>query len=169
MDVRKIETEAQRIVEEELKRTKEKIIANHIAAGQRASGQTEDSMQESVSSDGGMIIGTLDGRPYFAALETGSGPWKNPHYRQRKDGTLYPSAPKWFINIIEDWAAVKGIAFDSPWAVATKQMMEGSRLFRDGGRDDIFSNEIPELVKRVADRLAGLYDAQLVESILRQS
>ena len=42
-----------------------------------------------------------------------------------------------------------------------------SALFRDGGRSDIFSNEIPVFLEDVASRLAGLFDVQLTESILR--
>ena len=47
-------------------------------------------------------------------------------------------------------------------------MTEGAALFRNGGREDIFTPEIAALSDRIADRLAGLFDAQIVESILRQ-
>ena len=106
-------------------------------------------------------------KPYFAGLETGSRPWSRIHTRLRKDGSEYPSAPKWFIEVVEGWAATKGVNLDSPWGVATKIMTSGSALFRDGGRDDIFSNEIPVAFDNVASRLAGLFDVQLTESILR--
>ena len=81
--------------------------------------------------------------------------------------SVYPSAPKWFIDIIADWAAAKGVDI-SAWGAATKIMTEGSALFRNGGREDIFTPEIAALSDRIADRLAGLFDAQIVESILRQ-
>lgn len=168
MDVRQVEIDAERVVAEELAAAKKRIIENHFAAGQKASGRTAESLFETVVNENGRITGTLDGRAYFAALETGSGPWREPHKRKRKDGTEYSVAPKWFVDIIRQWAADKGITLISPWGVATNQMLLGTKLYREGGRDDIFSNEIPELVKHIADRLAGLYDAQIVESILRQ-
>lgn len=73
----------------------------------------------------------MDARPYFAALETGTQPWQSQHFRRRRDGSVYPSAPKWFIDIIADWAATKGVDI-SAWGAATKIMTEGSALFRNG-------------------------------------
>ena len=155
MDAR---TTAENILNEELGRLKERIIANHIAAGQRASGRTIESIVVHVESTPDGASGELDARAYFAGLETGSRPWSRIHTRLRKDGSEYPSAPKWFIEVVEGWAATKGVNLDSPC---------GSALFRDGGRDDIFSNEIPVAFDNVASRLAGLFDVQLTESILR--
>ncbi len=167
MDVQRIELEADRIVAEELDRARRKIIENHIAAGQQTTGATAESITITVTTNGGVTTGTMDARPYFAVLETGTQPWKTPHTRQRRDGSVYPSAPKWFIDIIADWAAAKGVDI-SAWGAATKIMTEGSALFRNGGREDIFTPEIAALSDRIADRLAGLFDAQIVESILRQ-
>ena len=164
MDAR---TTAENILNEELGRLKERIIANHIAAGQRASGRTIESIVVHVESTPDGASGELDARAYFAGLETGSRPWSRIHTRLRKDGSEYPSAPKWFIEVVEGWAATKGVNLDSPWGVATKIMTSVSALFRDGGRDDIFSNEIPVAFDNVASRLAGLFDVQLTESILR--
>lgn len=164
MDAR---TTADNILSEELERLKGRIIANHIAAGQKASGRTIESIVVHVESSSDGASGDIDARAYFAGLETGSRPWSKIHNKTRKDGTEYPSAPKWFIDVIRDWASVKGVSLDSPWGVATKIMTDGSALFRDGGRDDIFSNEIPTAVENVSSRLAGLFDVQLTESILR--
>ena len=167
MDVQRIELEADRIVAEELDRARQKIIEHHVAAGQRTTGTTADSITIAVTTNGGVTTGTMDARPYFAALETGTQPWLSQHFRRRRDGSVYPSAPKWFIDIIADWAAAKGVDI-SAWGAATKIMTEGSALFRNGGREDIFTPEIAALSDRIADRLAGLFDAQIVESILRQ-
>lgn len=167
MDVQRIELEADRIVAEELDRARRKIIENHIAAGQRTTGATADSITIDVVTSGGVTTGTMDARPYFAALETGTQPWRSQHFRRRRDGSVYPSAPKWFIDIIADWAAAKHIDI-SAWGAATKIMTEGSKLYREHGCDDIFTPEIKALSDRIADRLAGLFDAQIVESILRQ-
>ena len=167
METITIRADAPAILAEELQRLKERIVANHIAAGQRASGRTIESLKIVVTDSPDGASGELDGRAYFAGLETGSRPWSKIHTRTRKDGTDYPSAPKWFIDVVEDWAETKGINLDSPWGVATKIMTSGSSLFRDGGRDDIFSNEIPTAVDNITSRLSGLFDVKLTESILR--
>lgn len=166
-DIRTIETEADRVVAEELEEARRKIIENHITAGQRTTGKTADSITITVSTSGSMTTGTMDARAYFANLETGTRPWSTPHVRHRRDGSTYPSAPKWFIDVIAEWVAAKGIG-GSPWGIATKIMTEGSKLYREGGREDIFTPEIIALQERIAKRLAGLFEAQIVQSILRQ-
>ena len=128
MDVQRIELEADRIVAEELDRARQKIIEHHVASGQRTTGTTADSITIAVTTNGGVTTGTMDARPYFAALETGTQPWLSQHFRRRRDGSVYPSAPKWFIDIIADWAAAKGVDI-SAWGAATK-IMTG----RNGGR-----------------------------------
>lgn len=167
MDVHRIELEADRIVSEELDAGRQKIIENHIAAGQRVTGATVGSITITVTTNSGVTTGAMDAREYFAALETGTQPWRSQHFRRRRDGSVYPSAPKWFVDIIAEWIATRGIDI-SAWGAATKIMTEGSALFRNGGREDIFTPEITALSDRIADRLAGLFDAQIVESILRQ-
>lgn len=72
MDVQRIELEADRIVAEELDRARQKIIEHHVAAGQRTTGTTADSITIAVTTNGGVTTGTMDARPYFAALETGT-------------------------------------------------------------------------------------------------
>lgn len=47
-------------------------------------------------------------------------------------------------------------------------MTSGSALFRDGGRTDIFSNEIPVTVDNLSRRLAGLFDVQVTQTIANQ-
>lgn len=157
----------ERVVAEELEEARRRIIENHVTAGQRATGKTADSITIAVSSSGDVTLGTMDARAYFASLETGTKPWSTPHVRRRRDGSTYPSAPKWFINVIAEWVAAKGVD-RSPWAIATKIMTEGSKLYRDGGREDIFTPEIMALQERIAKRVAGLFEAQIVQSILRQ-
>lgn len=141
MDVQRIELEADRIVAEELDRARQKIIENHVAVGQRTTGHNRRQHHNSRNDQWRRNHGTMDARPYFAALETGTQPWQSQHFRRRRDGSVYPSAPKWFIDIIADWAATKGVDI-SAWGAATKIMTEGSALFRNGGREDIFTAEI---------------------------
>lgn len=67
MDVQRIELEADRIVAEELDRARQKIIENHVAAGQRTTGTTADSITIAVTTNGGVTTGTMDARPIFCS------------------------------------------------------------------------------------------------------
>ena len=142
---------------ETLQDLKVRIIHNMEANGQVVSGKTKDSL-EIVTDEPNHA--KLMARGYFAALETGSQPWKYTHVRYRKDGSTYPSAPRWFIDIIDRWITDKGLTLNS-WAVATKIMADGSSLYRSGGRRDIFSNEVETTIQSLGDDIAYLYEKEL--------
>lgn len=42
-------------------------------------------------------------------------------------------------------------------AVAHKIHTKGTQLFRNQGRNDIYSNEIPEAIKRIEERIAKVF------------
>lgn len=160
------------IIDNQLQILRENIIANSFAAGQKATGKTADSMTVRIFKEGDIVVGELDARAFFGNLEQGNKPFGAQHFRYRADGTTYPSAPKWFTEIIREWAEAKHLDFESPWAVATKIMTEGTELYRNGGRDDIFTPEIPKALKELQRRLAGLFDVQITATIfetLRQN
>ena len=165
MDESQLRYNVEQIVTDQIKMLREDIIANHFAAGQKASGRTAQSMTINVTNESGVVVGTLDGRAYVGNLEQGNQPFRAQYFRRRADGSTYPSAPKWFIDIIAEWASDKGIDLDSPWGVASSIMVNGTALFRDGGRADIFTPEIPKAVNEIQRRLAGLFDAQLTASV----
>lgn len=153
---------------EELSRLAERIKENHRRAGQVASGRTLRSITYEVTED----RGTLFGRFPFGTLEMGRGP-------TRKRG----NPPIRLDDIIYQWAIDKGIhvppmpykrkpserwqpkynsaeeralrSFSS--AVAHKIHKEGTQLFREQGRNDIYSNEIPEAIKRIEERIAKVF------------
>lgn len=149
------------IIKDELEKLRDRIIKNHTDAGQVASGRTRDSLTVEAGKSGGALIG----RSPFGTLETG-----------RKAGAV----PMGFVDIIAQWITDKGIAFKSvtyvrkasaKWtpkysdssergrmmlagAIAYKIRTEGTQLYREGGRTDIYSNEIPETLKNLKDRLS---------------
>lgn len=155
-----------RILSEELEELRKRIIANHLRAGQKASGRTMASLRIDVSDDGGVLWG----RKPFDTLETG-----------RKGGKV----PKAFTKIIRQWMKDKGVK-GSPipyktnrphkytpqergdmtlsFFIARKIKRSGTRLYRQGGRDDIYSVEIPITVQRIGERLMSLVSHE-VESI----
>ena len=124
----------------ELTDLQKRIRQNHVAAGQKASGRTLQSILVEVGDD----YGQLTGRKAIGTLETG-----------RKAGKV----PAKFKDIILKWMADKGIVKKYPksfaFLVARKIRLEGSLLHRMGGRSDIYSNEInitiPRLIKRLGD------------------
>ena len=138
--------DARKVVQEELESLKKRIIDNHLRAGQKASGRTIASMPVEASDDGGVLFG----RRAFGTLETG-----------RRGGRV----PKGFYHIILQWVRDKGIQVEKPktfaYFVAKKIAREGTSLFRQGGRDDIYSNEIPKTTESVLSRITGLLGASV--------
>lgn len=133
-------TGQRQILIEELKDLQKRVIQNHIAAGQKASGRTIKSILVEIGED----YGQLTGRKAIGTLETG-----------RKAGRV----PAKFQDIILKWMQAKGINVPKPksfaFLVARKIAREGTLLHRTGGRSDIYSNEInktiPRLMKRLGD------------------
>lgn len=148
--------ELEAIIREELDSLRQRIITNIDSTGKRASGRTQDSLAVEITSQGDTIIGALLGRSYFGALETGSKPWAK----------QYARPPKFFIEIIEDWMRDKGIS-GSAGGIAYSIMKRGSAQFRDGARTDVYSDEIEITYDNIQRRVGGLFEAQIIESLLR--
>lgn len=153
---------ARLIVTEELQRARQLII-NHIRAnGQNASGRTIKSLHVEANEEEGVLYGH---RP-FGILETG-----------RKAGKV----PYSFRSIILQWMKDKGLhAAPIPYvrdgahkytpqergdlsmagAIAYTIKTKGSRLHRQGGRADVYSNVVPQTLERVRSRLISLINTQ---------
>ena len=138
--------DAKKVVQEELNALRQKIIDNHLRAGQKASGRTIASLHVEVDES----EGTLFGRKAFGTLETG-----------RRGGKV----PKGFYHIILQWMKDKRINVEKPktfaYFVAKKIAREGTKLYRQGGRDDIYSNEIQKTEERILNRITGLLSAEV--------
>ena len=122
------------------------IQANLASTGTNASGATSKSVQ-STQKDNRV---TVTGRPFFFAVETGSGPTVNgnnggPTLQQAILGWIQTGKP----GISEN---IEGAS----WAISKFIHKYGTKLFRDGGRNDIFTPAISEqrvnkLVVEIAD------------------
>ena len=155
------------ILTEELGTLKATIINNIRATGQWASGKTAASMAVMVSGS----IGELVGRRAFGTLETG-----------RRGGRV----PRNFNNIIYDWMMAKGVHAEPipyktsrphkyteqergdrtmAYFIAKTIRTMGTRLYRDGGRDDVYSRAIPVAIERINSRLSGIYAAAVAQQI----
>lgn len=134
-------TEAKTIINEELLSLRQRIIDNHLRAGQKASGRTIQSLMVEATEDEGILFG----RKAFGTLETG-----------RRGGRV----PAGFYHIILQWVKDKGIQVEKPktfaYFVARKIAREGTSLYRRGGREDIYSSEIPKTVESIGKRIMGL-------------
>lgn len=155
------------IIQEELSALMRKVIDNHVAAGQMASGKTAKSLRVEVEGDEGRLVG----KSFFGVLETG-----------RKPGRV----PRNFAAIIRKWMDDKRIQAepipyktDRPhkynsaqergnWsmahAIAHTIAKKGTLQFRIGERSDIYSKEIDITKKRVAVRM-GAFVTALMKNI----
>jgi hypothetical protein len=129
-----------------LERIRERITENIRTSGEWASGETAKSMRIEETERGGRLIG----RPDFWSLEEGSEP--SPLHK-------YPAN---FQQIIYDWMEDKGIAPSDQYehvtvagSIAWYIRKHGTRLYREGGRQDIYSNVIDEEVANLKKTIAA--------------
>ena len=133
------------ILREELELLKQRIIANMRAQNAVATGKTIQSMHVEADADGG----TLWGRKFFSTLETGRGATR----------TRTPSNPTLYECILE-WVRAKGLGTGNEretqsiaYAITKTIHRSGTQLYRRGGRDTIYTNEIPKTIEAVRNRL----------------
>lgn len=137
-----IDEEIRDILRDELEKLRERIDANMTTAGQHATGKTRQSMQVNVQG----LAGVLTGRYAFASLETGSRPWsRRPKY-----------VPRFFADLIGEWIEAKSLNLNK-WAVARTIIDQGSKLYRTGGRSDIYSPELQKTMDAIGDRVTERY------------
>lgn len=127
-----------------------KIQANLQATGTNASGKTSQSLEYTI--DDGEL--TIYGRQYFQGVEQGRPGGKVPYN---------------FTDIIRKWMDDKGVANQFGDTESEKRSAaymigqfiknNGSRLYRQGGRSDIYSNvldeEVPKLEQYLITYISG--------------
>ena len=146
-----LEEEIRLILRAELEALRERIISNMGDADQIVSGRTADSLKVEVSGTSGV----LTGRRAFATLETGSRPWSRPPKR----------VPRFFADLIGEWIEAKGLDLNK-WAVAHSIIHEGSRLYREGGRNDIYSPEIPKTMDAIGAQIIDKYNVLVTNQLI---
>ena len=146
-----LDAEIRKILTEELEALRQRIGANMETADQIATGKTRDGMRVEVRG----LAGGLTGRQAFATLEKGSRPWS----RQPK------RTPKWFADLIGEWIDAKGLDLNK-WAVAHTIIHKGSKLYREGGRADIYSPELQKTIDRIGDRILDQYSVLVTDRLI---
>ena len=143
--------EIRQILLEELEDLRRRITENMGNADQIVTGKTRDSMQVSVQGNAGV----LTGRQAFATLETGSRPWSKKPKRP----------PKWFADLIGEWIDAKGLDLNQ-WAVAHSIIHKGSKLYREGGRADVYSPELQKTMDRIGERIIDQYAVLVTDRLI---
>lgn len=150
---------ASQIMREEVERARQLII-NHIRInGQNASGRTIKSLNVQQPSDDETI---LYGHRPFGVLETGRRAGKIPYgfrgiIRQwMRDKGLHGTPLPYKTNRPHKYTPQERGDMSMAGAIAHTIATKGSSLHRKGGRNDVYSNVIPETMKRLGDRLISL-------------
>ena len=130
---------------------KTNIRRERAYASGRASNSLSTIVTQTATGAKGVIASNVS---YFNALETGRGPFKG--------GTEQGLAERLY-----EWAGQKGINFRTDrerlsfaYALARKINKVGTQLYRNGGRNTIFSNEKENLIRRITDRIAPLFNGE---------
>lgn len=145
------------IVESHLNAIKDGIAERMAQHGRNASGRTVRSMVVQASDTGGY----LEGAGQFLYLEHGRGPGK---------------VPKGFHEIIKEWIIAKGISYQDmipkngtpdqglarlSGAIAHSIMTKGTKLYRDHGYDNIFSELIEKESELLAKEASGIFETEI--------
>lgn len=130
-----------------------KIAENIKSTGRNASGHTANSMHIVKTGKGA----TLLGRDAFEVLETG-----------RKSGKV----PKGFYQIIRQWAIDKGFSFESDrelntfaYLTSRKIVREGTKLYRDGGERNVFTEPKKEALSNIKIGIALLMADNILDTV----
>jgi hypothetical protein len=129
------------------------IRANLGATGTNATGKTSQSLRFELKQEGTKYKMQLFGRPFFMTVQTGRGPTK-PGAPQ-SDPTLFEG--------IKEWIEAKGIAAN-PWAVTKSIHEKGTRLWRQGGREDIVQPAVDAFINGLSQ---DLLDAEADNFVLK--
>ena len=126
--------------------TIQRIAANVWRNKQNATGKAINSLRQDATNNS-LTIYAVD---YFKNLETGT-----------KPGTYVSS------KAINTWANAKGYWDGDNFranTISRRIFNSGSKLFRDGGRTDVYTNEIPSLINRIAERVGKeIVNIKLIE------
>lgn len=122
------------------------IRANMVSTGTNATGKSSQSLRFEVVEDGTKTILRILGKEFFAVVETG-----------RKATPQYDKPSKEFVASIREWAKAKGLPEGSAYGIARSIHKKGTSLFRQGGRQDIYSNVQRSMIDQISVDLLQKY------------
>lgn len=89
---------------------------------------------------------TITAKPFFKVVETGRGP-------TRAD---YQKGERPLIEAIKEWVKAKGMEEGLAYAITKSIHKKGTKLYQEGGRQDVFSNVLSERAIQKMEK--SLYD-----------
>lgn len=128
------------------------IRANLGATGTNATGKTSQSLRFEIKQEGTKVKMQLFGRPFFMTVQTGRKP--TPDKKPSRE----------MISNITEWVNARGLDESAVWAIATKIQQRGTRLWFEGGRDDIVDPAVDTYINDVSQELL---DAQVENFVLK--
>lgn len=131
------------------------IRENLSSTGTTATGKSASSLRYEVTNEGTKATLRVVGKPFFAVVETGRKP--TPSYK--------PSET--FVASIKSWMDAKGKT-GSAYAIAQSIHKKGTKLWREGGRKDIYSNVINQnLYDKISLDLLNKFAQQFMTSVVK--
>ena len=149
---------AQSMLREELEMARQLIIDHIRANGQNASGRTIASLHVETDEGGGVLYGH---RP-FGVLETGRKAGKTPRsfrtiiYQWMMDKGIHATPIPYLTNRPHKYTEQMRADLSMASAIAHTIKTQGSSLYRKGGRNDVYSNVIPQTIERIRSRMISL-------------
>lgn len=136
------------------------IRRRFMASGKNVTGRTIASLESGTEqTGGGDITGRISGARYFGAMETGRGPYNGG-----------PSSQGEFLRNLTQWCAMRGV----PSQGLTEEQYRrfagylrwrinklGTRLYRQGGRKDIFTPPVEDFQRRLGERVLLFYQREV--------
>lgn len=116
------------------------IRANLGDSGTNATNKTSQSLRIEIKQEGTKFKLQLFGRPFFMTVQTG-----------RRPSDKKPSRE--MIENLTEWVNARGIDESAVWAIATKIQQRGTRLWLEGGRDDIVNPAVDTFINDVGQDL----------------
>lgn len=115
-----------------------KIQQNLATTGTNASGKTSRSLRFEVINQGTTATLRIIGRPYFGTVETG-----------RKATPQFDKPSANFVASIREWLSAKGGNQGAAYVIARSIHQKGTKLWREGGRTNIYSNVRTSLAEEI--------------------
>jgi len=147
-DINKIQTDIKAALDVEGKKFVTNVRKNIQNKKLTKTGSTQTSMHSDAAVDGLIVWG----RENFQNIETGT----SPQEAAKLDFNL-------FRRRLYNWANYLGIEFKSTkerfsfaWNVANKILEFGTKLYQQGGRNDIFSNEYQPLYDSISKQIGTI-------------
>lgn len=135
----------------------DRIKQNLASTGTNATGRTAASLRFEVVNETDKQILRVIGKPFFKVVETG-----------RKATPEYTNPSKQLVDDIRQWVKARGIDEKAAYGIAKSIHQKGTKLFRSGGRQDIFSDVItPTFVDDISKSILNQFTNEYLKNVVK--